>query len=75
MRLNYLEAVMRSKQVTREELAKAVDMNYVTLSKRLTGSIDLKLSEIRSITDYLKLNDEEIKLCFFRQESFQKETN
>lgn len=75
MRLNYLEAVMRNKQVTREELAKAVDMNYVTLSKRLTGSIDLKLSEIRSITDYLELNDEEIKLCFFRTESFQKETN
>ena len=66
MKLKYLEAIMNEKKVSRNELAKAIDMNYVTLSKRLSGKVDLKVNEVSKIIQYLNLTDSEIRLCFFK---------
>lgn len=66
MNYSYLDQVAKNKGYTREQLAKGINMSYVSLSKRIIGKIEFNLKELRIIKDFLNLTTEEFELIFLR---------
>ena len=52
MNYSYLDQVAKNKGYTREQLAKGINMSYVSLSKRIIGKIEFNIGELRRIKDF-----------------------
>ena len=51
-----LERELKKKKITREMLAKELDISTSTVSCKLNGTNEFTLSECKHILDYLKFN-------------------
>ena len=65
MRLAQLEAIMKEKSITRQELADSMEVKYLYLTKRILGYIDIDVTDMRKIIKILNLTNEEIVRCFY----------
>lgn len=66
MNYSYLDQVAKNKGYTREQLAKGINMSYVSLSKRIIGKVEFNIKELRTIKDFLDLTMEEFELIFLK---------
>lgn len=66
MNYSYLDQVAKNKGYTREQLAKGINMSYVSLSKRIIGKIEFNIGELRKIKDFLDLTTEEFEIIFLK---------
>lgn len=66
MNYSYLDQVAKNKGYTREQLAKGINMSYVSLSKRIIGKVEFNLIELRDIKNFLKLTTDEFELIFLK---------
>lgn len=66
MNYSYLDQVAKNKGFTREQLAKGINMSYVSLSKRIIGKVEFNLIELRDIKNFLQLTTEEFELIFLK---------
>lgn len=66
MNYSYLDQVAKNKGYTREQLAKGINMSYVSLSKRIIGKVEFNLIELRDIKNFLQLTTEEFELIFLK---------
>ena len=66
MNYSYLDQVAKTKGYTREQLAKGINMSYVSLSKRIIGKVEFNLIELRDIKNFLKLTTDEFELIFLK---------
>ena len=66
MNYSYLDQVAKNKGYTREQLAKGINMSYVSLSKRIIGRIEFNIGELRRIKDFLDLTTEEFEIIFLK---------
>lgn len=66
MNYSYLDQVAKNKGYTREQLAKGINMSYVSLSKRIIGKIEFNIGELRRIKDFLDLTTEEFEIIFLK---------
>ena len=66
MNYSYLDQVAKNKGQTREQLAKGINMSYVSLSKRIIGKIEFNIGELRRIKDFLDLTTEEFEIIFLK---------
>lgn len=58
---------MAKKGYTIENLAKALDMNAATLSRKINGRSDFYRSEINEVKELLNLTDDEVIGIFFNE--------
>jgi len=65
MRLAQLEAIMKEKNITRKELAEAIGVKYLYLSKRILGYIEIDVTDMRKIIKCLNLTNDEVIRCFY----------
>lgn len=65
MRLAQLEAIMREKNISRQQLAEGLGVTYSYLSKRILGYIEFDIGEVRKVIKCLNLNIEETIRCFY----------
>lgn len=66
MNYSYLDQVAKNRGYNREQLAKGINMSYVSLSKRIIGNVEFNISELRKIKDFLNLTVEEFELIFLK---------
>jgi predicted transcriptional regulator len=62
---NLLEARLKEKNITKQELSKGLDMSYTSLQQRVRGRTDFKLGEIKKIKQILGLTKEQTAEIFF----------
>ena len=60
---NLLKSVMAIRSMTQRKLAKVLGLSEKALSKKMTGKVDWKLSEVQTICDVLGIDDP--RFCFF----------
>ena len=64
-RKNELKAEMARAGMTYETLAKAIDINPSSLSRKINGQTDFYRYEIVKITEILHLDDDTMRRIFF----------
>lgn len=59
MKVNLIKAKMLENNVRMRDLANYLDINYVSLSNRFTGSVKFSLEDARRTREILHLSDSE----------------
>lgn len=62
---NLLEARLKEKELTPEQLSKKIGLSYTSLNQRLNGRTDFKLGEIKKIRQVLELSIDQMVEIFF----------
>lgn len=73
MNISLLKYLMEQKGVTKNDLATAIGVKYNAICSRLSGKIEFKRIEIKTIINLLNLTDEQVMDVFFKETIFQKE--
>lgn len=60
-----MQAEMKRMGFTYQDMSKALEINSNTFWRKINGLTDFTLSEIQTIVEILKLDDEKIKSIFF----------
>lgn len=63
--LNY---ILKKKGITQEELAERLGFSRQSLSKRLNGTVDWTLNEVKETANILRLDEADVKAIFFANE-------
>ncbi len=66
MNVPKLRGKMAEKNVTRESLAKVLNINIATLHRKLTGKSKFTTDEAKKIANILELEEDEIISIFFK---------
>lgn len=64
---NLLEARLKEKNMTKEDLSKGLGMSYTSLQQRVKGRTDFKLGEIKKIKQILGLTKDQTAEIFFNE--------
>lgn len=64
---NLLEARLKEKNITKEDLSKGLGMSYTSLQQRVKGRTDFKLGEIKKIKQILGLTKDQTAEIFFNE--------
>jgi predicted transcriptional regulator len=64
---NLLEARLKEKNITKEDLSKGLNMSYTSLQQRVKGRTDFKLGEIKKIKKILGLTNDQVIEIFFNE--------
>ena len=67
MALNKLKIRLKDEGVTYSDMGEKLGISTVAFQRKINGDTQFKLSEIRDMTDFLKLTGEEVEDIFFDQ--------
>lgn len=63
--INYFEELMKMSNYTYASLSKEINLKPSTLSAKIKGDSDLKVSEAINIANVLKMDKQQCLNCFF----------
>ena len=64
---NILKSKLSLKEKTQKDLAKALGLSKVSVSKKVNGLSRFSLPEVKKIKDYLELTDDEVVEIFINE--------
>lgn len=64
---NILKSKLSLKEKTQKDLAKALGLSKVSVSKKVNGLLRFSLPEVKKIKDYLELTDDEVVEIFINE--------
>ena len=67
IKVNEIKAELARKEMTQGELASAIGLSQSGLWKKMTGTTEFTLNEIRNIRDVLSLDNKQIVEIFLSQ--------
>lgn len=68
MNVPILKSKMALKEMSVERLSELVGIGKVAMYRRFNGELEFKANEIKSISDVLDLNIEDVNVIFFNNE-------
>ena len=64
---NILKAKLSLKEKTQKDLAKALGLSKVSVSKKVNGLLRFSLPEVKKVKDYLDLTNDEVVEIFINE--------